>query len=183
MLADTDRTTLRETARDAIAYGLQSGHVPDINADQYPITLQQQKASFVTLYLSNRLRGCIGSLQAYRPLIVDVAHNAYAAAFHDPRFPRLSPAEFDDLSLHVSVLDTPIPIQFQDEQDLLSQLEPGVDGLVLEDDGRRGTFLPQVWASLPQPAQFLRELKVKAGLPPNYWSPSIRVERYHVEEF
>lgn len=183
MLAENERRILLDTARDAIAYGLQHGHALEVNPEDYPASLQQPKASFVTLYIHHALRGCIGTLEAYRPLIDDVAHNAFSAAFHDPRFPRLTSSEFEHLRYHISVLDTPTPIQFRDEQDLLAQLQPGVDGLVLEDGYHRGTFLPQVWESLPEPAQFLRELKQKAGLSPDYWSPSIRVERYHVEEF
>lgn len=183
MLNETERSTLLDTARNAIAYGLQYGKPPNITEGDYPANLQQHKASFVTLYMDNDLRGCIGTLQAYRPLVVDVAHNAYAAAFSDPRFPPLTAIEYEKLSFHISVLDTPTAIHFQDEQDLLRQLQPGVDGLVLEEGYHRGTFLPQVWESLPEPAQFLRHLKQKAGLSPNYWSPSIRVERYHVEEF
>lgn len=183
MLTDAERNTLLEIARHAIAFGLQHRRLPEIHADDYPDNLKQFKASFVTLYINNALRGCIGSLQANQPLVVDVAHNAFAAAFKDPRFPRVNEEEFSHLKYHISVLDTPTPIQFRDEKDLLSQLQPGVDGLVLEDGYHRGTFLPQVWDSLPEPMQFLRELKRKAGLSPDYWSPSLRVERYHVEDF
>ena len=64
----------------------------------------------------------------------------------------------------------------------MSKLRPGVDGLVLEERGQRGTFLPSVWESLPSPRQFLAQLKVKAGLPADYWSDSIKVERYTVED-
>jgi AmmeMemoRadiSam system protein A len=128
------------------------------------------------------LRGCIGTLQAFRPLVEDVAHNAYAAAFHDPRFPRLSAKEYAQLHYHISILSTPEPVKFKDEQDLLAQLRPGIDGLVLEEGLYRGTFLPQVWESLPEPKTFLRHLKQKAGLHPDYWSTTIKVQRYTVEE-
>ena len=137
----------------------------------------------MTLTLHDELRGCIGTLHAYQPLVADVAKNAYAAAFHDPRFARLARNEFAELQLHISILSEPEPMNFADEQALLAQLQPGVDGLILEEGLHRGTFLPQVWDSLPEPQQFLRHLKQKAGLPPEYWSKTIKMQRYTVEEF
>jgi uncharacterized protein len=183
MLTEAERTTLLEIARHSIGYGLQYGEPAPVTASDYSPSLQVNKASFVTLQIGDRLRGCIGTLQAYRPLVEDVANNAFAAAFHDPRFPRLTTEEYERLNYHISILSTPEPIRFEDEQDLLAQLQPGVDGLVLEDGRHRGTFLPQVWESLPDPKQFLAHLKQKAGLPPNYWSNTLKLERYTVEEF
>lgn len=183
MICEADRTTLHEIARQSVAYGLQYSHEMPLTVTDYSPTLQQVRASFVTLTIQNELRGCIGTLEAYRPLAEDVTHNAYAAAFHDPRFPRLSAQEFDVLQYHISVLETPEAMRFDNEQDLLMQLKPGVDGLILEDGHHRGTFLPQVWESLPEPRQFLQHLKQKAGLPSNYWSQTIKVQRYRVEDF
>jgi AmmeMemoRadiSam system protein A len=120
-------------------------------------------------------------LEAIRPLAHDIAENAYSAAFKDPRFPPLASHEFDDLEIHLSILTPASPILFSSEQNLLSQLQPGIDGLILEEGHRRGTFLPSVWESLPEPEQFLRHLKQKAGLLPNYWSPDIRMYRYRTE--
>ena len=182
MLNERDRTTLLEIARHSIEYGLQYGQAAPVTVTDYSPALQESKASFVTLMLHAQLRGCIGTLQAYRPLVEDVSNNAFAAAFHDPRFPRLSAEEFPSLHYHISILSTPEAMQFKDEDDLLTQLQPGVDGLVLEDGYHRGTFLPQVWDSLPDPRQFLNHLKQKAGLPPDYWSKTIEVERYTVED-
>ncbi len=127
------------------------------------------------------MRGCIGTLEAFRPLAEDIAHNAYAAAFQDPRFPPVDASEVDGLDIHLSLLTPAEPMSFQSEQDLLVQLRPGVDGLILAEGGRRGTFLPSVWEQLPEPAQFLEHLKLKAGLPKTYWSDSIRVFRYETE--
>lgn len=183
MIAAEDKSVLLNTARDSIEHGLHQGQPLMPNPPDYSEVLQKPGASFVTLTLQGQLRGCIGSLQAHRPLIIDVAENAYAAAFRDPRFPRLSDAEFPVLEYHISILTPAEPMQFDSEADLINQLRPGVDGLILEENGRRGTFLPQVWDSLNEPQQFLRHLKQKAGLPMDYWSDSIKVSRYSVEEF
>ena len=183
MLTDIERATLLEIARHSIAYGLQHDRAAPVTVADYPAALQQIKASFVTLLINGALRGCIGTLQAHRALVEDVSQNAYAAAFRDPRFPRLSVKEYEKLQYHISILSTPEPMHFKDEHDLLTQLRPGIDGLVLEEGHYRGTFLPQVWESLPEPKQFLRHLKQKAGLPPDYWSTTITVQRYSVEEF
>jgi AmmeMemoRadiSam system protein A len=140
-------------------------------------------ASFVTLELGGVLRGCIGSLEAHRPLIEDVRANAVAAAIRDPRFPRLEAGELDRLQIEVSVLSRLEPVEVTDEADLARRLRPGVDGVVLEHRGRRGTFLPAVWRHLPRPAEFLRQLKRKAGLEPDFWSPEMRISRYTVDSW
>lgn len=183
MLTDTDRATLLEIARHSIAFGLQHGQAAPVTAMDYSPALRETKATFVTLTIHDELRGCIGTLEAHRPLIEDVSHNAFAAAFRDPRFPHLTHKEFEHLHLHISVLSPPEAMQFKNEEDVLAQLRPGVDGLILEEGRIRGTFLPQVWESLPDPKQFLRHLKQKAGLPPDYWSKTIKLQRYTVEEF
>lgn len=140
-------------------------------------------ATFVTLKRDGQLRGCIGSLEAHRPLGPDVRANARAAAFADPRFPKLACEEFTMIEVEVSLLSEPRPMQFADEPDLLRQLRPGVDGLIFEYAGRRGTFLPQVWEQLSQPAEFLAHLKRKAGWPPDFWAPGINVLRYTVDKW
>ncbi|MEO8039746.1 MAG: AmmeMemoRadiSam system protein B [Betaproteobacteria bacterium] len=145
--------------------------------------LKEVGATFVTLQRNGQLRGCIGSLEARRPLLDDLKHNARAAAFLDPRFRPLSLREFDDVRIEVSILSASTPIEFRDEPDLLTQLVPHVDGLILEQGAHRGTFLPQVWESLPTPAAFLAHLKQKAGLAPDFWSRELRVARYSVEKW
>ncbi len=168
-------------AKSSIQHGLQNGRALKINLGDYPEELRELRATFVTLQLNHQLRGCIGMLEAVRPLVEDIAENAYSAAFKDPRFPPLSVGEFDALDIHLSILTPAEPVLFSSEQDLLSQLQPGVDGLILQEGYRRGTFLPSVWESLPEPVSFLRHLKQKAGLPPDYWSNDIRIFRYHAE--
>ena len=181
--SDAQRQTLLAVARDSIRHGLQTGQPLRLRPDDFDPGLAAPGAAFVTLERGGGLRGCIGSLEAHRPLVTDVAENAFAAAFRDPRFPPLSPAEFDDLDIHVSVLSPPEPLKFDSEADLLSRIRPGIDGLIIEDLGHRGTFLPSVWESLPEPALFWRHLKQKAGLPPDHWSPTLRVYRYTTESF
>lgn len=147
---------------------------------QPAVATSEPGAAFVTLTLDGRLRGCIGSLTAYRPLLDDVRSNARAAAFRDPRFSPLTREEFARVDVEVSVLTPAEPMSFSSEEHLLAQLIPHVDGLVLEASGRRGTFLPQVWDQLPDPRDFVAHLKRKAGLPETYWGPDVRVSRYRV---
>ncbi|MGH8739409.1 MAG: AmmeMemoRadiSam system protein B [Burkholderiales bacterium] len=145
--------------------------------------LRQAGATFVTLKKGGQLRGCIGSLQAARPLAEDVAENALGAAFRDPRFPALAAEEWPQCEVEVSLLSTPKPMRFADEDDLVAQIRPGEDGLILEAQGRRGTFLPQVWESMPDTRAFLGELVKKAGLPPDTRLARCRILRYRVVKF
>jgi len=145
--------------------------------------LQRPGASFVTLRQAGDLRGCIGSLQAHRLLGVDVRANAQAAAFEDPRFAPLSPAEYSQVEVEVSVLSATSPLPVAGESDLHAQLRAGVDGLIMELGSRRSTFLPQVWDSLPGARDFVDALKRKAGLPRDFWSAELRFSRYTVEKF
>lgn len=166
-------------ARSSIAaeFNLARGALPPHAA------LAQPGASFVTLKQGDELRGCIGSLVAEWPLGRDVGRNAIAAAFHDPRFDALTRAEFDRTSIEVSVLGAASPIGFADEGDLLAQLQPNVDGVILEYGGRRATFLPQVWMSLPSRRDFLEELKRKLGVPADFPPTRLNVSRYRVVQW
>lgn len=177
----TEQQLLLQLAKDAIQYGLKHNKVMPVDLTKYSAKLTEERACFVTLQIKQELRGCIGSLEAYQPLVKDIAHNAYAAAFGDPRFPPVTNAEFPQLEIHISVLNKPEPMHFKSEQDLIQQLRPNVDGLILSDIGHRGTFLPSVWESLPTPAEFFAHLKLKAGLLPDHWSDTIKVERYTVD--
>ena len=181
MHTETEKQLLLKLASDSIEYGLQNHKIMPTNINEFPENLRGQGASFVTLQINKQLRGCIGSLQTYQPLIKDLVHNAYAAAFSDPRFPPLTQEEFSNIDIHISILSKPEPMQFTSEQNLISQLRPEIDGLILSDNGHRGTFLPSVWESLPEPKLFLSHLKLKAGLPQNYWSDTLTVQRYTVE--
>ncbi len=145
--------------------------------------LNRPGATFVTLKENGMLRGCIGSLEARRPLGEDVQHNAEAAAFRDPRFLPLAQDELERIEVEVSVLSEARPMDFFDERDALAQLQPGVDGVILEYGLHRATFLPQVWEELPQPAQFMARLKNKAGLSEGFWTDDIRLSRYSVQKF
>lgn len=168
--------TLLSIARGAIESDLE-GRGRQAHAAAW---LAQAGATFVTLTKGGALRGCIGSLEPARPLGEDVAHNALAAAFRDPRFPALGAAEWPECRVEVSLLSTPKPLRFADEADLLAQIREGEDGLILEADGRRGTFLPQVWESIADKRLFVRELLKKAGLPPELRLTRCKLARYRV---
>jgi AmmeMemoRadiSam system protein A len=142
--------------------------------------LARPGATFVTLTQGGDLRGCIGTLEAARPLGIDVRENALAAAFRDPRFEPLRVDEFETTSVEVSLLSASEPVAFVDEAHLTAQLRPGVDGVILEYGRHRATFLPQVWDALPSPGDFLAALKRKAGLPVNFRDPAMNVRRYAV---
>jgi len=145
--------------------------------------LAQPSATFVTLTQNGKLRGCIGSLAAYRKLALDVAENAVAAAFHDPRFAPLASGELTHTRIEVSLLAAAEAIDFVDEDDAIARLRPGIDGLILSYGERRATFLPQVWETLPDPRQFIAQLKLKAGLPVNLWDEKISLARYGVQKW
>lgn len=181
MIAPEHRTILLDTARASIRHGIEHRAPLPVNPADYPEPLRERRATFVTLEKQGALRGCIGMLEACRPLIEDVAANAYAAAFEDPRFPPVSAGEADELALHISVLSPPEPVAFTDEQDLLSSIRPGTDGLIIQAGMRRGTFLPSVWEQLPDVSSFWTHLKLKAGLPTDYWSDDLKVYRYTTE--
>jgi uncharacterized protein len=166
-------------ARNAIAaeFGRPQASEPDDEA------LQRPGAVFVTLTQEGQLRGCIGSLDAHRPLEADVRSNARAAAFQDPRFMPLSEEELARTRVEVSLLTPAVPIEFKDQEDAVRQFRPGIDGVILEWQGRRGTFLPQVWESLPERHLFFTHLKQKAGLPADFWAPDVKLYRYEVQKW
>jgi AmmeMemoRadiSam system protein A len=177
------RKPLLDIVKKAIKFGLQNNARLVIDPEAFDPVLREKSATFVTLHISGVLRGCIGSLTAISPLIEDLADNAYSAAFSDPRFPPLEESEFDKLQYHISILSETSPITFTSEKDLISQLRPNVDGLVLTEGAHKGTFLPSVWEQLPNRDRFLKHLKQKAGLSQDYWRDDITIERYEVDEF
>ncbi len=145
--------------------------------------LRATAASFVTLRDAGGLRGCIGTVDAHRALGDDVTHNAHAAAYRDPRFPPLAPHERGRLEVEVSVLSARVALPAGSEAEAAYSLRPNVDGVMLEYEGLRATFLPQVWESLPDPIDFLAELRRKARLPARFWHPQLKVSRYTVEKY
>ena len=174
-------STLLEIAKGSILNGLGLNSVP-AKRNHLPWLLLHA-ATFVTLTKDGTLRGCIGSLSATRPLGEDVASNARAAAFQDPRFPKLKRDEWPRCRVEVSLLSAPKPIAFADEGELLALICAGEDGLILECDGKRATYLPQVWEMLPDKRQFLDELIKKAGLAPDTRLARCKVRRYRVRKF
>lgn len=182
-LGEQERATLLDLARRAIDHGVRTGERLRVDVTPYPASLQSHHGCFVTLHLDGKLRGCVGSLDARGPLADEVARSAHMAAFRDPRFAPLSAEEAPRLAIHVSVLTDPKPFEVRDEADLLARVRPGVDGLILRDGRHVGTFLPDVWKSLPEPRAFVTQLKLKAGLPADHWSDTVRVERYQTQSF
>lgn len=168
-------------ARDSVSHGLQEGRPLPVDPEAHPPPLRELRACFVTLRIAGVLRGCTGSLEAMRPLVMDVAHNAFSSAFRDPRFSPVCAEELPRLEFSISILGPPDPIHFTSPEDLVSNLEPGRDGVILEVARRRTTFLPQVWKDIPDPQRFLAALKTKAGLEPDEWPTDLRVFRYAVE--
>lgn len=179
MMIDPLGQALLTIARHAIAQRLDQPVTPIVPGPE----LSRPGATFVTLTQNGTLRGCIGSLEAYRPLAIDVAENALAAAFSDPRFAPLAAEELGRTRVEVSLLTAAEPLEFSDEADALQKLRPGIDGVILTHGHRRSTFLPQVWETLREPRLFLAQLKQKAGLPPTFWDEQIALARYGVQKW
>ena len=154
-----------------------------IEADESATWLEKPGASFVTLKQNEKLRGCIGTLEAHRSLLADVKANAQAAAFRDPRFSALTLKELNITHIEVSVLTPKESMAFTSEAHAHEQLQPGIDGIVMEYKHYRSTFLPQVWEQLPTPSEFMKQLKQKAGLPGHFWAEDLKLYRYRVEKW
>jgi uncharacterized protein len=184
-LATPERRELLALARGSIDSALSNGRaeLAPFGAGAVAPSLTVRRSSFVTLRRGEELRGCCGTLEAPRPLAEDVWRNAWAAAFGDYRFPPLTAAEWPHVHVHLSLLTTPEPLDVTSEEQLLALLRPSIDGLILESDSGRATFLPAVWEQIPEPAQFVRHLKMKAGWPATYWSNRVRALRYGTESF
>ncbi|GAA3929875.1 AmmeMemoRadiSam system protein A [Litoribacillus peritrichatus] len=177
-LNEGQKSYLLAQARTAIEHGASTGHLPGINFEKTDQSLLADGCSFVTLHKNGQLRGCIGALTPYQPLVKDVMAHAFAAAFKDPRFDPVSQEEVPKLQIQISVLTPQEPIFFKSEAELLDQLTPLQDGLTLEAGLSHATFLPAVWENLPDKTNFLEQLKLKAGLSADYWSDTINAFRY-----
>jgi AmmeMemoRadiSam system protein A len=181
--AREEREALREVAGRAVEEAARSGAALPVDPAQHAPRLRVPGASFVTLRREGQLRGCTGRLEAVDPLVADVARSAWRAASADPRFRPVEMHELPLLELKISVLSPLMPFPVRSRAELLAELRPGVDGLVLREGMAGATFLPAVWESLPEPEGFLRELLRKAGLPQEHWSETLRFERYTAVEF
>lgn len=169
-------------ARDAVHHRVRSGQTLSPPARDWPAPLAQPGASFVTVNLEGRLRGCCGSIEAHDALANDVWRNAQRSACEDPRFPPMGPSEAAACTLDIAILGPLEPLAVDGEQALLAVLRPGVDGLLMSLTGRRATFLPKVWEKLPDPESFLLHLKHKLGVSPNFWDDGLVFHRYTTEE-
>ncbi|MDA0832447.1 MAG: AmmeMemoRadiSam system protein A [Planctomycetota bacterium] len=177
-LNSRDREILLDIAEASLVEFVNTGREREVNRDDVPPHLLEQRATFVTLRRQGELRGCMGSLLPRFPLVEDVAHNAFSAAAYDPRFSPLKVAELPGLNVQISLLTLPEPIRFTSEPHLLELIQPGVDGLTLTLGRHRGTLLPSVWKMCPDKQEFMNHLKKKAGLPVEFWDDDIKIERY-----
>jgi len=184
-MEEENKKFLLEIARKAIKHYLETGMRLEIKPEEVPSEkLVEDGACFVTLKIGGELKGCIGSLEAHRPLFFDVVENALAAAFGDPRFVPLQKEEFQKVKISISVLSKPEYFPVKGPKDLLEKLVPGKHGLILEKEMNRATFLPCVWNELPEKEKFLGQLSIKAGLSPDGWkNPEVKFYVYEAEEF
>ena len=180
-LNTSQKTILLTLAQESIIQGLKTGKPLKVHLDAYPPALTEPRATFVTLEYRQELRGSFGGLEATHPLVEDVATNAFAAAFCDRRFLPLAENEIGDVELHIAILSPVEKMIFDSESDLLAQLRPNIDGLILKEGLHQAHFLPSAWDALIDPMYFLQELKLTAGLPASYWSDTLMAYRYTTE--
>jgi uncharacterized protein len=184
LLSAEEQIILLKLARQALEKGVRGEPLPPLDLQMLPAQLREIGATFVTLTKDGELRGCIGALDACQPLAEDVREHAIAAALHDYRFPHVSPDELAHIIIEVSRLTPPKPLKYSQPDELPKYLHPSVDGVVLKEDFRRATFLPQVWEKIPDPELFLNYLCQKMGAPPDLWRRKmLEVWTYRVEEF
>jgi AmmeMemoRadiSam system protein A len=179
-----DKETLLKLARQTIQLAVADKELPNIKLDEFSNTLTHNGASFVTLTLDGNLRGCIGSLEAHQPLVLDVREHAVQAALEDYRFHPVTVNEASEIKIEISHLSSPVPLRYDQPEALPVALHPGEDGVIIKDGYRRATFLPQVWQQLPNPEEFLSHLCSKMGAPADTWRRKmLEVSIYHVDEF
>lgn len=184
LLTPEEKQTLLQLAREALETGVRGIPLPTIDEGSLTPVLRAEGASFVTLTVRGNLRGCIGALEPYQPLVEDVREHALAAALEDYRFPTVQESELAGIEIEVSRLTVPVPLEYKEADDLVAKLHPGMDGVILRDGIRRATFLPQVWEKIPDPAEFLANLCYKMGAAPDTWRRKhLNVMIYQVEEF
>ncbi len=181
-LPEASAKVLLDVARRVVIKGAEIGEMPKLNVRDMPRLLMAWRPTFTTITNGGKLRGCYGSFVATQPLINDVAKSAYAAAFKDSRFKPMTMAELARAELGLSILSVAYRFPVKDEDDLLGQVRPGIDGLIMRDGGQQGLFLPSVWEQLKTPEAFIKGLKRKAGRPENYWSDSLEIYRFTAEK-
>lgn len=179
-----ERESLLKLARQSIEAAVAHRPMPSLPAEEITEALREKGAAFVTLTIDGDLRGCIGALEAYQPLVDDVQEHAVAAALDDYRFPQVRSVEVPELSIEISRLTQPQPLEYSKPEELVGRLRPGIDGVIIRDGMRRATFLPQVWEKIPDPQDFLSELCSKMGAAWNLWlNKKLQIFTYQVEEF
>jgi AmmeMemoRadiSam system protein A len=172
---------LLQLARNTLVHKLEKGPVP-LKPDEPAFSVKA--ATFVTLKIAGKLRGCIGNLEPVGALWESVRANTINAAFHDQRFSPLTLEELPAVRIDISILSQPKPLEYEDTEDLLAKLRPGIDGVILRYGQRGATFLPQVWQQLTSPEQFLGHLCLKAGLPQETWRQTrLEIQTYQVQCF
>ena len=183
-LSETDKIELLKIARAAIFSAVNNQPLEKLVLSTFSKELRTEGASFVTLTKSGKLRGCIGALEAYQPLVLDVQEHAIAAAQNDYRFPPVTSNEVEFLKIEISYLTPLQKMKYKDNNDLISNLRPGFDGVLIRDGSRRATFLPQVWEQISDGQEFLSHLCIKMGAQPDLWQKKrLEVFVYQVEEF
>lgn len=183
-LSDGEKKTLLKLARESIELVVREKTLPKLNLDSFTPPLRENGASFVTLTIQKELRGCIGALEAYQPLVEDVREHAIAAALEDPRFLPVEKNELNRIRIEVSILSVPQALIYDSSEDLIQKLKPHVDGVIIKHDERKATFLPQVWKKIPNPSEFMNQLCYKMLGQSNLWRETkLQVFTYQVEEF
>ena len=182
-LSQGEQKILLEEARRSLECGVNGMPLEPLNLADFSPKLQKNGVVFVTLTIQGKLRGCVGAIEAYQPLIEDVREHAIAAGLRDYRFPPVKSDELDEISMEISRLTIPQPLHYESPEDLLRKLRPGIDGVVIKEGGQRATFLPQVWEKLPSPIVFLEHLCQKMGTSPDLWrQKNLDIYTYQVEE-
>ena len=174
----TEEQELLNIAHQSIEHGLKNGECLKVNEAKYPAALQEPHGAFTTLKYNGALRGCKGSLEGALPLVNTVAYSAFSSAFNDLRFPPLQPGEFARLNISLSILSAKEKLTFTCEEELVEQIQPGIDGLILEYNGQKGTLLPSVWKTIPDVREFLSIVKQKAGFDRDFWAEGLQAYRY-----
>ena len=183
-LSEFDRKKLLEIARESITRAVRNEQLIRIKLQEHSQLLRDPGASFVTLTIREKLRGCIGTLEANQPLILDVQEHAAAAAMEDYRFPVVREEELQLINIEISRLTPVHLVDYSTPDNLVSKIRVNVDGVLIKASGRRATFLPQVWEKVPDPEQFLSQLCVKMGAPPDLWRGTrVQIYTYQVENF